>query len=120
MRGGLVLVAWRSRWRISHALRVGHIGGGRGVRYRFHKIMLRAQPARQLARNAPYRAFASEKELKKRMSAVKTIIKITKSTKMIAAAKFKAAETAVFPAREIVVSCPRYSINAKLHDRLPL
>jgi F-type H+-transporting ATPase subunit gamma len=45
------------------------------------------------------RGFATEKELKKRMSAVKTIIKITKSTKMIAAAKFKAAEQAVGPAR---------------------
>jgi hypothetical protein len=69
--------------------------------------MLRAtaQPLRGLRGPAPRRAFASEKELKKRMSAVKTIIKITKSTKMIAAAKFKAAETAVFPAREIVVSC---------------
>jgi hypothetical protein len=68
--------------------------------------MLRAaaKPVRlALPTAAPSRAFASEKELKKRMSAVKTIIKITKSTKMIAAAKFKAAETAVFPAREIVV-----------------
>jgi hypothetical protein len=49
------------------------------------------------------RGFASEKELKKRMGAVKTIIKITKSTKMIAAAKFKAAEAAVDSSRGIIV-----------------
>jgi len=45
------------------------------------------------------RGFASEKELKKRMNAVRSIIKITKSSKMIAAAKFRGASMAVEPAR---------------------
>lgn len=47
------------------------------------------------------RGFASEKDVKKRMMSVKTIVKITKSSKLIASAKFKAAENAVKPVRPI-------------------
>eukprot|EP00475_Leptophrys_vorax_P038273 TRINITY_DN6719_c0_g1_i1.p1 TRINITY_DN6719_c0_g1~~TRINITY_DN6719_c0_g1_i1.p1 ORF type:complete len:313 (-),score=117.74 TRINITY_DN6719_c0_g1_i1:91-1029(-) len=64
------------------------------------------------------RGFASEKELKKRMGAVKTIIKITKSTKMIAAAKFKAAEAAVEPARGIAAPFIEFWKKALKKDTL--
>lgn len=64
--------------------------------------LVRSSPSPSSAGLLLSRGFATEKELKKRMGAVKTIVKITKSSKMIAAAKFKAAENAVGPARGIV------------------
>jgi len=48
------------------------------------------------------------KELKRRMNSIGTITKITKSSKMIAAAKFRQAEQAVLPVRPIISTFYRF------------